>query len=96
LSAKDTILLKFRNNSVIRIIHIYSHNNGEIIEIFKSQTSFIFGNAQLCRNIYEDNFGFPISTILHKKYSIDISESKVLDTFSELKPNEIQIDEIFE
>ena len=95
MSAKDTILLRDGNNSVTHVIHIYSHNNEKIIEIFKSRTSFICGNAQLCRNIYGDNFGFPISTILQKKYSIDISESKVIDTFSELKPKEIQIDEIF-
>ena len=95
MSAKDTILLRYGNNSVTRIIHIYSYNNGEIIEIFKSRTSFICGNAQLCRNIYGDNFGFLISTILQKKYSIDISESKVFNTFSGLNTKEIQIDEIF-
>ena len=54
----------------------------EIIEILKSQTSFIWSNAQLCRNSYKDN--------------VDISESEVFNTFSGLKPEEIQIDEIFE
>ena len=54
----------------------------EIIEIFKSLKSMIWINAQLCRNIYG--------------YNLDISKSEVINTFSGLKPEEIQIDEIFE
>ena len=54
----------------------------EIIEIFKSLKSMIWINAQLCRNIYGDN--------------LDISKSEVINTFSGLKLEKNQIDEIFE
>ena len=95
LSTKDTIILRDRHNSVTRVIHIYSADNGEIIDILKSLTSFIWSNAQLCRNIYRDNFDFSIVNIFQEKYSVNISELEVVNTFFGLELEEIQIDEIF-
>jgi len=64
----NTIHFSNGQHSDNRVIHIYSSDNQEIIEIFKSRTSAICSKFQRYWNIFEDDFNFSVVKILRGYY----------------------------